>query len=580
VHFRPLRSLSSVALLAFLLLGLAPLASAAGEKDKEAMKLFDQAMGDDYLNTDFAKAEKKLKDALKKCGDTGCSASVVGKIHIALGTLYGVGLNRPDQAKEAFIAALKIDPKALLDDAFSTADLVKIFNEAKKSAGPAKASGSDNNGERPTKKPAASSSSGDAATHTPPAEQALNTPIPLYLVPSDEVPLSKVTLRYKPFGGRQYKSLEMKAMGKGFGAEIPCEDVTTTGDIKYFFALMDEHGEAAGTLGSTREPFTVTIKREIESEPLSLPGQKPPEQCKEKADCPPGLPGCPAVGQKRGDKGWGSSCEQTLECQAGLVCLNGSCEQGKDDGTGGNDGDKEKSKTRHHLIGLIGQLDALVIASKEGVCSPGGAGNYVCFRQGTGKQFDGPIAEVPGTNGIEGGFNLAGGRVLASYSYLFSKKIPISAGLQAGYAFSSYPSPENTKQIQDNRRVQPAKAFLAAHAEVRGTYHFLGSTLDARKFRPYAFVGFGIAGQVNGSVRVRVCDLTAGAMGDQCDDGPGVRTIVDAYQITGLNFVDFGGGTTFGITPSFGVSAELKVMLMLPTFGLVFAPTIGPVLAF
>ncbi len=63
MHSRPLRSLSSAVVFSLLTLGLAPIADAAGERDKEATKLYDQAMGEDYLNTDFAKAEKKLKDA-------------------------------------------------------------------------------------------------------------------------------------------------------------------------------------------------------------------------------------------------------------------------------------------------------------------------------------------------------------------------------------------------------------------------------------------------------------------------------------------------------------------------------------
>ncbi len=80
---------------------------------------------------------------------------------------------------------------------------------------------------------------------------------------------------------------------------------------------------------------------------------------------------------------------------------------------------------------------------------------------------------------------------------------------------------------------------------------------------------------------VNVCDTTPGIQGGRnCASGKGVSTTVDAYEITGLNMISFGGGSTFGITPTFGVSAELKIMLMVPTFGLVIAPTLGPVVAF
>ena len=63
-----------------------------------------------------------------------------------------------------------------------------------------------------------------------------------------------------------------------------------------------------------------------------------------------------------------------------------------------------------------------------------------------------------------------------------------------------------------------------------------------------------------------------------CDEGK-IRKL-NAYQITGLNFIGFGGGATFGITPNFGIAAELKLMLMVPTFGFVIGPSLGPVFAF
>ena len=114
---------------------------------------------------------------------------------------------------------------------------------------------------------------------------------------------------------------------------------------------------------------------------------------------------------------------------------------------------------------------------------------------------------------------------------------------------------------------------------MRVSWQFGGNQLEDKKFRPYAFViPFGGA-QVNGAVPVQVCDKSATAMGTKCSMG-GVKTLVDAYQITGLNFSGFGGGATFGITPFFGVQAELKFMLLWPTFGFAFAPVLGPVFAF
>src|SRR5689334_10747309 len=82
--------------------------------------------------------------------------------------------------------------------------------------------------------------------HTPPGEQSVNTPVPLYVEPTKGTTLSRVVLRYKPFGGQNYKSFELKKMGPGFGGQIPCEDVSTTGDMRYFFTLFDADGQPAG----------------------------------------------------------------------------------------------------------------------------------------------------------------------------------------------------------------------------------------------------------------------------------------------------------------------------------------------
>src|SRR6185437_14358968 len=195
VHLRPLRSLAALCFASTLFLGLTPSAY-AGPKDRDAQKLFDKAINEDYLNADFDKAEKKLKEAVTKCGSSGCSPELLAKIYVALGTVHGVGQNKSDDAKSDFVSALKADPSAALDPALTTPELTKIFADAKKSAGNGSSSGSSS--PTSTAKPPA----GDA-NHTPPPESQVNTPLPIYIEPSEDVALSKVVLRYKPFGATQ-----------------------------------------------------------------------------------------------------------------------------------------------------------------------------------------------------------------------------------------------------------------------------------------------------------------------------------------------------------------------------------------
>jgi hypothetical protein len=596
---RSFRAHVAFALTSLVALGVSAVAGAAGEKDAEAMKLHDQAMDEDYLAVEFDKAEKKLKDALKKCGKDACSNKVLGKLHIALGTVYG-GASKLDQAKSEFVAALQADPKAALIDALTTPELARAFKDAQKeaAAAAAKPSADEDPGETPGAK-GPRKPEGDLA-HTPVPEQAVNTPVPVYVEIPEDIDATKVTLRYKPFGAKKWKALEMEPVGDGFGVEIPCEDVTTTGDIKYYIVTKDDAGDPVGTAGSLKAPYRVPIKNEIDEAP-SLPGKKPPKKCAAKEDCPPGLPGCPEArkgagggDKKRGDKGWGASCEETNECSSGLVCLNGTCEEGTEKG---DDDDSSSGKGKRNLVGLSGQLDMLLISGAENVCS-GSDPSYACFypdgsSSGSG-QFYGEPQSVAGTNGITGGFGIGGGRVMVSYDRRILSNLPLLAGLRLGYAFGGSPS-SDTAPMQwtgDDKRNPHAQAlsFFPFHGELRATYVFMGKqseALEQGKVHAYGFLSpIGLA-QVNASVPVSVCDrrkadgsLQDGNGAGLCPAGTRVVKELDAYQITGRTFTALGGGAIYGITPEFGVSAELKLMFMWPTFGVVVAPTIGPVYAF
>ena len=79
----------------------------------------------------------------------------------------------------------------------------------------------------------------------------------------------------------------------------------------------------------------------------------------------------------------------------------------------------------------------------------------------------------------------------------------------------------------------------------------------------------------------------AGDSGDGIQLTGGQFTLATALAGNGLEtFPDFPAeirapvGTTFGVYKGFGVKAELRVLFMVPTFGVVFQPQIGPVFGF
>jgi len=594
VNLRPFGSLVALALSAAVFggfTGYSSTAFAAGEKDKEAMKLHDSALDEDYLNVELDKAEKKLKEALKKCSDGACSASVVGKLHIALGTVIGGGRQNLEGAKEEFVQALKADPNAKLNESYTTPELAKTFEKAKEIA---KASakpppkpdkepdgdggdGGDGGGDKPA--------GGGDLSHTPPTEQAINTPVPIYIEIPEDVTVEKAQLKYKPFGETKWKSVDMNRIGKGWGAEIPCKDVTTTGDIKYYIVVTDDAGEQLKA-GTAKEPHRVAIKRELEGEEPTFPGKKPPQQCQDKSVCPPGIPGCEQTApEQRGDKGWGSSCEADQECQAGLICQNGQCEEGKREGGDPNGGGKSAAKK--NIVGIGGQLDLMLISTADNVCS-GENPSYYCFYAGTENRFFGEPISASGTNGVQGGFAPGGGRVFLSFDreLLNVGSGTIGVGAKAGVSFGGHPN--STEAVPNNLHLEMVP-FPPIHFEGRAYYSFLGPVFEQGKVRPYGFIGGG-AGKVSASVPVTVCDKrTEDGTGliDPADADPACSSKVDAvprkldaYQISGLGFISAGAGVTYAITPMFGVNAELKFMFMVPTFAVVIAPSIGPVLAF
>lgn len=616
---RPARSPSvRLTAVALSLLGLfaAADASAAGEKDGDANKLYDSAM-DDYLNVELAKAEKKLQEAIKKCGTDGCTPKVLAKVQFGLGVIHFAN-NKPDAAKEAFVNGLKADGSATLDATFKGAEIDKIFEDAKKAAGGGGTSGSGGS----TGAGGSTSTGGSAPKpggdlkHNPPTEQQINTPVPIYIEVPADMGVKKVTLRYKPFGNTTWKPVDMPKVGDGWGIEIPCADSTTTGDLKYYITADDDSGTVA-TAGSRNEPYKVSIKNEIDGDPPALPGKKPPRQCSGVGgDCVPGFPGCidsqcsgdgdckdglyckkdeagEGLCKKKSTEGlpWGSSCSDSGQCGAGLACIESSCQAGDDPNKG-----KPQGKKRLNMFSIDLSLDLLLIGSRENVCSGkvdgvASDGSYVCFYTGEDPKRQGQFYGVPndqaGTNGVTGGFGVAGARFGAGYDRQLTQNLNITGGLHVGFALSDFPGSEtgpNSSQVKFGH--SQANGFLPFWVEGRVGYNLFGGWVEKRKFKPYGYVGFGV-GQVNAGVPVTVCDtvdeegdpLPSNTSGTGCPEGS-VFQNVNAYQITGLNYIPIGLGSTFGITDAFGVKAELRVLFMVPTFGVVFQPQIGPVYAF
>jgi hypothetical protein len=121
---------------------------------------------------------------------------------------------------------------------------------------------------------------GHPIEHMLPSEQRILTPVPIYIEPPPGVDIQEAKLSYRPYGGNRYKHVILKKVHRGFGTEIPCVDLTSTGVLRYFITLTGSDGQPLEHLGSTKEPLRVEIKNEIDGGPPAIPGEKPPQRCK------------------------------------------------------------------------------------------------------------------------------------------------------------------------------------------------------------------------------------------------------------------------------------------------------------
>lgn len=85
-------------------------AAAKDTKEEQAEKALRQALEVDYLETRFDLAEQRLRSAIQACGRDGCPKDLTAKLHAALGSVLAGGKKELEDARDAFIDALTIDP--------------------------------------------------------------------------------------------------------------------------------------------------------------------------------------------------------------------------------------------------------------------------------------------------------------------------------------------------------------------------------------------------------------------------------------------------------------------------------------
>jgi hypothetical protein len=497
-------------------------AFAVGANDQEARNLRQQAIMNDYLAMHFDAAVEKLEKALDLCAADQCSPSLVARLHRDLGVVYVAGLEDLEEGKAEFISALNIDPSIVLDKDLTTDKVSAVFEEVKGALAEERAKKKKEEDQK-----RAITAPGDII-HVPPPESQVQTALPIYAELKEGIVANKMKIRFKTDTG-DWESLEMKKIGSGWGALIPCKNIGASPRMVEYFIQAYGGEDVVASIGAQTVPLKVQTKLKISGPPPALPGQAPPGQCVD--ECPPGQPGCGAVK--------GAECMGDEDCSEGLVCTNRVCSP-----------KLKASDKRGRLswLSLAFQQDLMFVSAEENICS--GGNQYRCY-WGNGDYYAG-IPDSPLGNKIKSSGFVAGTmRVLVGFDYLLSPNL--SLGARVGFAFGG-----------------PPQDFIPVHVEARGAYWFIRRSL-VPGFRPYLVAAAGLA-DVAGHIGVKVTQSMPAFEGDQTFTNP---ETLSATRRSGPVFLGAGLGALYEFTQNIGAYLELKGAFMLPNSAATVALQIG-----
>jgi hypothetical protein len=412
---------------------------------------------------------------------------VLARLHRDLGVVLIGGLKNAREGRAELVKAMKADASIELDQAFAGPDIQKAWEQAK------------------------SGKSDSELSHTPVAEQVVETPIPIWVEAPADLGAAKVVVKWQAGSASGWKTASLHARDGGFAGEIPCAATVKTGEVRYYVQASDESGDPVATAGSKDEPFVVAIKTDLSGDPPHLPDEPPPAHC---GDADATMPTAPTQAVVAGRTNWISA-------------------------TLGGD------------FAWVSGSDVCTLESQR-------SNGYTCLREGPNglEQYFGTPA-VGQDDAVAGGLRVHTARVLVGLDHAVSANILV--GARVGYAFGGGPQGQND-----------AHAFLPLHLEGRVSYFLGQDPLTKVGLRPYAFAAAGLA-QVDSRVAVHVVE--SGGPTPQ-PDNPAEQDLV-VYKKMGQAFGGLGAGAIYATTPTSGIVLELKAMALFPSAGQVLEPTIG-----
>ncbi len=487
----------------------------------------------DYRAVAYDRALARLQKAERACGARQCSRATHAALLRDIGVMHLVN-GEEAEAQGSFAAALQLDPTLQWNSAYAARDLRAAWEAARKAA---------HIGERPPPEEVVGPQPTGDFTHTPAPEQAVKTPLPVYVEYGGAQKPAEVVVKYKAADASAYKRASLTPVGNGWGGVIPCADVTQ-GLMRYYVQGFDASGEPILNSGDPRRPYTVPIRASITAPPPSLPGQSPPKRCGE------GEGEEAAAAEEAPKKPDGKTCEADDECASG-TCSGGRCGAPKAREGGAAD-------YARFWVGVAGSLDLVSLPSASDACKLGPTGQilnsagYACtdaygfdFPANTGQND----ALAPGNAGsVGGGFVVGNVRIKAIFDYAVTANLLVGGTL--GYVLDTYPG-------------QIALHFpVPLHLEARGTYVFGDNPLGQPGFAPLVFAAVG-ASEFDADLTITV--IQNGVVGQKP---------VQAWYFGGPWFLAAGGGVRYGFSQRWGFLATLRASAAFGANG--FLPSLAP----
>lgn len=476
-------------------------------------------------------AMKRLQTALAACGVDKCTAQTKAAL---MRDSAAVEFKRGDKeaGTNGLVQAFTVDPNLEVSDKYDVPELRNEWAPAKEEAAATKG---------PPPK-------GGDFSHTPPAEQTVATPLPLYVEYTGSSKPARVTLKYRGTGMSEFKRIPFAKKGDGWAVTVPCGDVKR-GGVRYYIEAYDQTGDIVGTSGSASQPYGVPIRVKISGSAPSLPGASAPKPC---------------------TGGGSSDAPTTPSGEAGAACTESSeCKSGKcNDGVCATASEKKKESSDDYAriwIGVAGSLDFVSLPAGDDVCkrNPVGValnGVYYCTTPADGSNYPtGPNDNdtlVKGKSGSTGGgFVPANIRVMATIDFAATSNLLIGGRL--GYVINRYPGSDSIVLGHGLR--------APVHFEVRLTYVIGDAPLAHAGVAPYVFAGGGVT-EFDASASVNV----------QPTGVPGALA-KDAWLTAGPWFVAAGGGVRYAFSPRAAGMLGLRVAGAPGPSG--FMPILAPELA-